>query len=80
MWNALKNLLVKLRKEIISREEAIYEALYKDFKKSKFEAYLSEVGIIISEIDATLKHIDSWSKPKRVRASGLNFPSKRLYL
>ena len=74
--NALKNLLVKLRKEIISREEAIYEALYKDFKKSKFEAYLSEVGIIISEIDATLKHIDSWSKPKRVRASGLNFPSK----
>ena len=32
--NALKNLLVKLRKEIISREEAIYEALYKDFKKS----------------------------------------------
>ena len=72
----LKNLLSKLRAEILEKEEAIYEALYKDFKKSKFEAYMSEVGIVISEIDATLKHINSWSKPKRVRAAGLNFPSK----
>ena len=73
---ALKTLLSKLRLEILSKEEAIYEALYKDFKKSKFESFFSEVGIIISEIDATLKHIDSWSKPKRIRAAGLNFPSK----
>ena len=48
----LKNLLTKLRAEILKNEEAIYEALYNDFKKSKFEAYLSEVGIVISEIDA----------------------------
>jgi len=72
----LKGRLVKLRVEILKREDAIYEALYKDFKKSKFESFFSEVGIIISEIDATLKHIDSWSKPKRIRAAGLNFPSK----
>ena len=72
----LKKLLSNLRSEILKREDAIYEALYKDFKKSKFEAYFSEVGIIISEIDATLKHIDSWSKPKRIRAAGLNFPSR----
>ena len=64
----LKKLLSNLRSEILKKEEAIYEALYKDFKKSKFEAYFSEVGIIISEIDATLKHIDSWSKPKKIRA------------
>ena len=72
----LKKLLSNLRSEILKKEDAIYEALYKDFKKSKFEAYFSEVGIIISEIDATLKHIDSWSKPKRIRAAGLNFPSR----
>ena len=72
----LKKLLSNLRSEILKKEEAIYEALYKDFKKSKFEAYFSEVGIIISEIDATLKHIDSWSKPKKIRAAGLNFPSR----
>ena len=72
----LKNLLTKLRSEILEKEDAIYEALYKDFKKSKFEAYFSEVGIVISEIDYTLKHIDSWSKPQKIRAALLNFPSK----
>ena len=72
----LKSRLIKLRVEILKREDAIYEALYKDFKKSKFETYFSEIGIVISEIDATLKHINTWSKPKKVRASGLNFPSR----
>ena len=72
----LKGRLIKLRVEILNRENAIYEALYKDFKKSKFETYFSEIGIVISEIDATLKHINTWSKPKKVRASGLNFPSR----
>ena len=65
----LKSRLIKLRVEILKREDAIYEALYKDFKKSKFETYFSEIGIVISEIDATLKHINTWSKPKKVRAS-----------
>ena len=45
-------------------------------KNRSLNLFFSEVGIIISEIDATLKHIDSWSKPKRIRAAGLNFPSK----
>ena len=72
----LKKLLIKLRSEILDKENAIYEAVYKDLKKSKFEAYFSEIGVVISEIDSTLKHIDSWSKPKKVRAAGLNFPSR----
>jgi len=72
----LKKRLASLRIEILKREDEIYEALYKDFKKSKFETYFGEIGIVISEIDATIKHISSWSKPKKVRASGLNFPSR----
>ena len=72
----LKKLLIKLRTEILNREKDIYEALYKDFKKSKFEAYLGEIGIVISEIDSSIKYIDRWSKPKKVRASMLNFPSR----
>ena len=34
----LKKLLVKLREEILVREHDIYEALHKDFKKSKSNA------------------------------------------
>jgi aldehyde dehydrogenase (NAD+) len=72
----LKKLLTKLRSEILAKEDAIYEAVYKDLRKSKFEAYFSEIGVVVSEIDSTLKHIDSWSKPRKIRAAGLNFPSR----
>ena len=72
----LKKLLGNLRSEILNKEDAIYEAVYKDLRKSKFEAYFSEIGVVVSEIDSTLKHIDSWSKPKKIRAAGLNFPSR----
>ena len=39
----LKKLLANLRIEIIKREDQIYEALYRDFKKSKFETYFGEI-------------------------------------
>ena len=65
----LKKLLSVFRTEILNREEDIYQALHKDFKKSKFESYLGEIGIVISEIDTTIKHINTWSKPKKVKAS-----------
>jgi len=71
----LKSLLKSLRKEIINNEEAIYEVLEKDFKKSRFETYLSEIGIVLSELDLAIKNIHKWSKPKRVFPSILNFPS-----
>jgi len=72
----IKDKLKALKTNIISNEEAIYEALYNDFKKSRFEAYFSEIGIVVAEIDMTLKNIKSWSKPNKVRAAALNFPSK----
>lgn len=71
----LKKLLKSLRAEILNNEEAIYEALEKDFKKSRFETYLSEIGIVLAELDLAIKNIGKWSKPKRVFPSILNFPS-----
>lgn len=71
----LKNSLKSLKNEIINREEDIYKALEKDFKKSRFETYLSEIGIVLSELDLAIKNIHKWSKPKRVFPSILNFPS-----
>jgi len=72
----IQSKLLALKKAIASREDAIYEALYMDFKKSKFETYFSEIGIVMSEIEMTLKNLKHWSKPKRVRSAALNFPSK----
>lgn len=58
--------LKKLRKLIVDNEKQIIEALYKDLRKPELEAYATEVGLCLSELDDTLKHIKSWARPKRV--------------
>lgn len=70
-----KTALKKLRSEIITKEEAICKALYNDFKKPKFESVLTETGIVLMELDLAIKKIETWSKPKNVTPSLLNFPS-----
>lgn len=67
--------LSNLKQKIIENEESINNVLYRDLKKSKFESYISEFGILISEIDNYIKNIKKWSKRKKVRSSLLNFPS-----
>ncbi len=69
------SLLNALKEEIISKEDAIYDALHKDFKKSKFESFISEYALVISELNLAIKNLKTWSKPKRVKSSILTFPS-----
>ncbi|WP_430408733.1 aldehyde dehydrogenase [Kordia sp.] len=71
-----KMLLKKLLKEVQKRENDICDALYADFKKPKFEAVMTETGIITSELRFTIRKLKSWAKAKRVFPSLLNFPSK----
>ncbi len=68
-------LLKQLKLEILSREQNIYDALKKDFNKSEFETYMSEFGLVISEINLVLKNLHKWTKPTRIRPSMLTFPS-----
>ncbi|GAB1858506.1 aldehyde dehydrogenase [Flavobacteriaceae bacterium MHTCC 0001] len=70
------SLLKALKREILKNEQAIYNALNNDFKKSAFETYLSELGLVLSELNLAIKKLKSWSKLKRVRASLLTFPSR----
>ncbi|WP_136480897.1 aldehyde dehydrogenase [Cognatitamlana onchidii] len=69
-------LLKSLKTEIESNEQAIFDALNKDFKKSEFESYLSELGLVLSELNLVIKNLKKWTKPKRVKSSLLTFPSK----
>ena len=67
---------LKLLKSVIEENEtAICNALFLDFKKPKFESVLSETAFIISELDYVIKKLKSWSKPKKVSSSIINFPS-----
>ncbi|WP_264564631.1 aldehyde dehydrogenase [Flavobacterium sp. N3904] len=70
-----KESLIKLLDVVIKHENEIIEALYEDFKKSPFEAVLTETSYVISELKDTIKNIHSWAKPKKVWPSLLNFPS-----
>ncbi len=70
-----KKSLQNLKSEIQKREADIIDALYKDFKKSEFESYALEIGIILAELDLVIKKINAWSKPKTVLPTLINFPS-----
>jgi len=70
------SVLKLLKNEIIRREKDIIRAINKDFGKSEFESKSSETGIVISELNKTIKSLKNWAKPKRVMPSLLNFPSK----
>ncbi len=75
-----KEALQHLQKELIKRESDIVKALYNDFKKSEYEAIMTETSIVLSELKITLNNIRSWAKPKRVLPAILNFPSSaKLY-
>ena len=58
--------LGKLREVVIENQEKIKEALWTDLHKSPEEAYLTEISMVLSEIDNHIKHLNKWIKPKSV--------------
>lgn len=68
--------LKKLKNAIKQNEELLYQALYTDIKKSKFETYLTELTLIYQEIKHALKNVSRWSKAKTVGTGIANFPAK----
>ena len=67
--------LLSLRQMILDHEKEIYAALNKDLRKSPEEAYGSELGLVLSEISYTLKHLRRWMRPRRVGTNLVNWPS-----
>lgn len=73
--NYRRERLIKLLYAIEENQNEIANALYNDFKKTEFEAFLTETFIVISELKLTIKNLKKWAKPKMVLPSILNFPS-----
>jgi aldehyde dehydrogenase (NAD+) len=73
--NFRKQSLKRLRNEVVKRGKDIVNALYKDLKKPEFESILTETEFVLTELNLTIKNLNSWAKPKRVFPSMLNFPS-----
>ena len=68
--------LRKLKKLIKNRESVFYEAIYKDFKKSEFDTYTTELNIIYQEIEESIQKLPKWSRRKKARTNLLNLPAR----
>jgi len=70
-----KEQLKKLKTAILNHEQDLYDALHKDLKKSKEEVWVTETGMVITELNVAIKKLGKWMKPKRVSTNLLNLPS-----
>ena len=70
------NALKTLRKSLIDNKDLIYKAFIDDFNKSRFDVLTTEFGLSIEEIDYMIKNLKKLMKPKSVKTSLFNFPSK----
>ena len=78
--NFRKMYLEKLKEVIQKNEDLLYDAIYKDFGKSKFDTYTTEISFVIKDIDYFLKNLKSLAKPKKVRTNLANqLGSSRIY-
>ncbi len=55
-----------LRDVIRKNLDGIYEALWEDLRKPPFEAFASEIAMLMAEIDFALKKLPCWTSPSRV--------------
>ncbi len=64
-----------LRDAIKKWERPLADALWQDLHKSYEEAYLTELSIVLGEIDNHLRHLRRWAAPERRRTPLKLFPS-----
>ncbi|MBS4539051.1 aldehyde dehydrogenase [Clostridium sp. D2Q-11] len=72
------DMLKRLKDSIERHEKEISEALYKDLKKSTFESFETEIGVILKEINHAIDSVKKWSKPKKVKTLYFHFPAKSM--
>jgi len=69
------NKLKQFKKAILKYETRITDALWFDLHKSCEEAYLTEISITLVEIDNHIKHLNQWTKSRRVATPAFVLPS-----
>ena len=71
-----KEQLQRLKAAITKYETQLYDALFADLKKSPEESWVTELGLVISELNFIEKNLRRWMEPEKVATNLLNLPSK----
>ncbi len=69
------NQLKRLKKVVLECEKELYQALYTDLKKTDEDAWATEVGFFLSELNDTIEHLKGWMQPHSVGTNMVNQPS-----
>lgn len=70
-----KHQLTALEQALLKWDARIAEALWQDLRKSKEEAYLTEMSIVLSEIRTARKKVAKWARREWVKPSLASFPA-----
>ena len=68
--------LTSLENVLNDNIELLDRAVFNDFKKSSFENYMTEIGIVLYDIKQAKKKLTRWSSKQRVKTNLGNFPAK----
>ncbi|MEY8760773.1 aldehyde dehydrogenase [Chryseobacterium tongliaoense] len=67
-----KMYLEKLRDLITENQSLLNEAIHKDFGKSEFDTFTTEISFILNDIRYYLNNLKALAKPKKVRTNLVN--------
>ena len=67
--------LKKLKAAVIAHEVEFEDALAEDLGRSRVEAYLCDIGPIITEVNEMIRGLRRWSRPERHFSGFMCFPS-----
>lgn len=68
--------LKQLKRGIKYYEDELAEAMLADFNKQKPETYTTEIGIVYTEINHAVKHLEEWASTKKVKTPITHIGSK----
>lgn len=70
-WRLAK--LRALKASIRAHEDDILAALEADLSKSAYESYVTEIGLIMSELNDAIRNVRRWARPQHVSTALTNF-------
>lgn len=68
--------LKRFKEMLEQNEQAFYQAIKADFSKSEHEAFLTEIAILLKDIDEALGSLKKWTRAKKVRTNLVNLPGR----
>lgn len=68
--------LHKLREAVEAGEEDLCEALHTDLRKSAYQAYATEVGLVLSDIRHAVRYLPAWMAPRPCRTPWMAWPAR----